>query len=266
MTGASNQAGDEGRVDLTTDGPVATIRLQRAAKRNALNVPMLQALERCCEQIEADPAIRVAVLAADGKVFCSGGDIGAWSQLEPSAFAFQWIRYGHRVFDRLAGLRPPLIAALSGPAFGGGLELAATADLRVAEPGVSIGLPETSLGMVPGWSGTQRLVRRFGASVVRRMSLGGESFDAEAALSLGLVDRVVAAGDAYTAACEWARQIAGRGPLAVQAAKLMIAAAEGEATENAIEAMAGALVSHTDDLREGVAAFREKRAPQFGSR
>ncbi|MDH3451039.1 MAG: enoyl-CoA hydratase/isomerase family protein [Gammaproteobacteria bacterium] len=264
MSGAAGTAPDAGAVDLSVDGTIAIIRLQRAAKRNALNVPMLQALDDCCQQIEADQTVRVVILAAAGKVFCSGGDIGAWAQLAPAAFAYQWVRYGHRVFDKLAGLRPPLIAALGGPAFGGGLELAATADLRVAERDVSIGLPETGLGMVPGWSGTQRMVRRFGAPVVRRMALGGESFTADEALALGLVDRVVAPGEALDAARSWAQQIAARGPLAVQAAKLMIAAAEGEAAESAIEAMAGAVVAQSQDLREGVTAFREKRAPEFG--
>ena len=88
----------------------------------------------------------------------------------------------------------PLIAALTGHAFGGGLELAAVADIRVAEAGIKLGLPETGLGMAPGWSGTQRLVRRFGASVVRRMALGGALFTAEEALALGLVDEVTRAG------------------------------------------------------------------------
>ena len=104
------------------------------------------------------------------------------------------MRFGHRVFERLATLRMPVIAAINGHALGGGLELAAAADIRIAEIQIKIGLPETGLGMVPGWSGTQRLVKRFGAQIVRRMVLGGEMFTAEEAKAVGLVDAVVGAG------------------------------------------------------------------------
>ena len=105
------------------------------------------------------------------------------------------MRYGHRVFDRLARLRQPTIAVLSGHALGGGLELAAACDFRVAEAQVKLGFPETSIGVVPGWSGTQRAVRRFGAQAVRRMALGGEILLAAEALALGIVDRVVETGN-----------------------------------------------------------------------
>ncbi len=141
-------------------------------------------------------------------------------------------RYGNRVFARLAELRVPLIAALNGATLGGGLELAATADIRIAEDQARLGLPETGLGMVPGWSGTQRLVRRFGAQIVRRMALGGEMFDASQALTLGLVDQVVPRGTALSAATVYAARIAERGPASVQTTKLMLAAATGEVQRN----------------------------------
>jgi enoyl-CoA hydratase/carnithine racemase len=177
-----------------------------------------------------------------------------------------WTRAGHRAFEALARLRVPLIAALTGHAFGGGLELAAVADIRVAESGIKLGLPETGLGMIPGWSGTQRLVRRFGASVVRRMALTGCLFTAEEACELGLVDEVTAKGEALARAERLASDVAARGPLAVQMAKAMINAAEGEDRDAPIEGLAGALTAMTDDLAEGVAAFKEKRAPRFVGR
>ena len=120
--------------------------------------------------------------------------------MRPEEFGHQWVRYGHRVFERLATLRAPLIAALNGHALGGGLELAACADIRIAENQIKIGLPETGLGMVPGWSGTQRLVKRFGAQIVRRMVLGGEMFSAEEGRMNGLVDHVVETGSALAEA------------------------------------------------------------------
>jgi enoyl-CoA hydratase/carnithine racemase len=177
-----------------------------------------------------------------------------------------WTRLGHRAFEALARLRVPLIAALTGHALGGGLELAAVADIRVAEAGIKLGLPETGLGMAPGWSGTQRLVRRFGASAVRRMALGGKLFSAEEALALAMVDEVAAPGEGLARAEAIAADIAKRGPVAVQIVKAMINAAEGEDRDAPIEGLAGALTALTEDLAEGVAAFRAKRPATFSGR
>ena len=172
-----------------------------------------------------------------------------------------WVRDGHRVFDALARLRVPLIAVLNGHALGGGLELAATADFRIAEAQAKLGLPETGIGMVPGWSGTQRLVRRFGASAVRRLALGRRDRHApRRRCALGLVDEVAPTGEGLARARELAGRIAARGPVAVTVAKQLINAAEGEdARPRRWRVLAGALVSYTDDLKEGVASFREKR-------
>jgi enoyl-CoA hydratase len=254
------------RVHLAFDGPIARLTLKRADKLNALDRGMIAALAQAVEAIEAAEDMRVAILSGEGKAFCAGGDIAAWSGLPALAMWRDWTRAGHRAFEALARLRVPLIAALTGHAFGGGLELAATADIRIAEAGIKLGLPETGLGMAPGWSGTQRLVRRFGAQVVRRMALGGQMFEAGEALALGLVDEVVAPGEALSRAAAVARDIAARGPVAVQIVKSMINAAEGEDSDAPIEALAGALTATTQDLGEGVAAFRAKRPAKFEGR
>lgn len=253
----------EASVHVTRAGAVAVMTIARPAKRNALDLPMLAALETACRDVEADAAVRVAILTGDGGSFCAGGDIKAWSHMSPNGFGHDWVRHGHRVFERLATLRMPLIAAINGPALGGGLELAACADLRIAERQVTIGMPETSLGMVPGWSGTQRLVRRFGAQTVRRMVLGGEVFSAEAAQSLGLVDAVCDSGTAPAEAMAWARRIAERGPAALEISKLMLAVANGEDKGEAVEALGSILAAKTGDLSEGVAAFLAKRPAAF---
>ena len=135
---------------------------------------MLRALETALDAAEDADGVRAVLLCGEGKGFCAGGDVEAWSAMSAADFQVKWVRYGHRVFDRLARLRQPTIAVLSGHALGGGLELAAACDFRVAETQVKLGFPETSIGVVPGWSGTQRAVRRFGAQTVRRMALGGE--------------------------------------------------------------------------------------------
>jgi enoyl-CoA hydratase/carnithine racemase len=210
-----------------------------------------------------DHSIDVVIFTGAGKAFSAGGDIKAWAAMAPQEFGFDWVRFGHRVFAHLAELRVPVVAALNGHALGGGLELAACADVRIAEPQVKLGLPETGLGMVPGWSGTQRLVQRFGAQVVRRMALGGEIFTAAEALPLGLVDQLAEAGTAREAALDYAQRIAARGPAAVQVVKLMLASATGESSGTAVETIASILVAKTGDLKEGVAAFADKRTPSF---
>ncbi len=251
-------------VMLEIDNSLALITLSRPEKLNALDRSMVTALGEAAERIERDVSVRVAVITGQGsKVFCAGGDIGAWADESPSAFHRRWIRDGHRVFDALARLRVPLIAVLNGHALGGGLELAATADIRIAESHVRIGLPEPTLGMVPGWSGTQRLVRRFGSQVVRRMSLGAETFTAREALTLGVVDFVAETGAGMDEARARVARIASSGPIAIETVKLLINVAEQEETAAAVEAMAGGLVARTGDLKEGVAAFRAKRPAVF---
>jgi enoyl-CoA hydratase len=250
-------------VELTFQGSIARLGLKRPDKLNALDREMVEALGEAARAIEASREIRVAILFGEGKAFCAGGDIAAWGDLPALDMWRDWTRAGHRAFEALARLRVPLIAALTGHAFGGGLELAAVADVRIAERGIKLGLPETGLGMAPGWSGTQRLVRRFGASVVRRMALTGYLFTAEEGCEIGLVDEVTDGGQALTRAESLASDVAARGPLAVQIVKAMINAAEGEDSDAPIEGLAGALTATTDDLAEGVAAFRGKRAPRF---
>jgi enoyl-CoA hydratase len=253
-------------VELAFEGPLARLTIKRADKLNALDRAMVDALAEAARAIEASRDARVAILSGEGKAFCAGGDIAAWGGLPPLEMWRDWTRAGHRAFEALARLRVPLIAALTGHAFGGGLELAAVADIRVAESGIKLGLPEAGLGMAPGWSGTQRLVRRFGPSAVRRMALAGGMFTAEEGLALGLVDEVTAKGAGVARAEGLAADIARRGPVAVQMIKAMINLAEGEDRDAPIEGLAGALTATTEDLAEGVAAFRSKRAPNFVGR
>lgn len=250
------------RLDLTIEGKVARLVIRRAEKLNALDAAMVDALLPLCRQIERSDA-RVVILTGEGKSFCAGGDIAAWSALSPQEFGMQWLRDGHQAFDALARLRQPLIAVLNGHCLGGGLELAACADLRIAEAHVKIGLPETGLGIIPGWSGTQRVSRRFGAQLVRRMALFAEVFTAEQALALGIVDQVAPTGEGLAAAQLVVDRVLARSPLATDVTKMLINAAEGEEQGRVGEILAGALAAGSNDLAEGLAAFREKRKPRF---
>lgn len=257
----------DGRVTLTRDGALARITLDRPAKLNALTPAMIGTLGGIAERIERDDDLRVVVLSAAGdRAFCVGADIDAWGDAGALHMWRHWVREGHAVFDRLARLRPPMIAAVEGMALGGGLELAATADLRIAGAGAAFGLPEADVGVVPGWSGTQRLVRTIGPAPVKLMALTGERLDAATAERIGLVHRVVAAGAALDAALEMAARIAARAPVAVQLSKQLIDAALGENTATTLEALASGVAGATKDIREGVASFREKRAPAFSNR
>ncbi|MBD0864893.1 MAG: enoyl-CoA hydratase/isomerase family protein [Rhodobacteraceae bacterium] len=198
---------------------VACLTIDRPEKLNALNAEMVETLAARCREIERSEAA-VVILSGAGKAFCAGGDIEAWSGESPEAFGRHWVRDGHAAFDALARLRQPVIAVLDGHALGGGLELAACADYRIAEEHIRIGQPETALGIIPGWSGTQRAVRRFGAQTVRRMAVMGEVFSAGEAHALGIVDSVVARGLAPQAAHEVARTVMARGTRATEVVAL----------------------------------------------
>jgi enoyl-CoA hydratase len=253
------------RIRLAFNGAIATITLDRADKLNALDASMIAALQQAALDIETRAEIRCAIIRGEGKAFCAGGDIAAWGDLAPIEMWRSWTRAGHRAFDALARLRTPFVAVLTGHAFGGGLELAATADFIVAERHVRLGLPETGLGMVPGWSGSQRLVRRFGSRLVKRLALTGDLLAAEEAHALGLVSEVADTGAGGAAALALANKICARGPIAAQVAKQLINAAEGEEQSFAFEALAGSLTAYTNDLAEGVAAFKAKRQPDFSN-
>jgi enoyl-CoA hydratase/carnithine racemase len=244
------------------DGGIAEIRLDNPAKMNALDVGMIRRIMEHCEAIEAQPGVSAVVLTSEGdRAFCTGADIKAWGDIPPLEFARGWVREGHRVFDRLARLSLPTVAALQGPAFGGGLELASTCDIRVMAPGAKIALPEASVGIVPGWSGTQRLLRLLPEPVVKEMALFGRRLDAARCVALGFAAEV--AEDPRARALEIAQGLAAVSPRAVEVAKWMIHAAAGEDRSAMIEALGAGMVGASDDRAEGVAAFREKRKPQF---
>ncbi|MCT7666073.1 enoyl-CoA hydratase/isomerase family protein [Shinella kummerowiae] len=253
------------RVELSIDGHIARIILRRPEKLNAIDEDMIDALLQACRIIERSDA-RVAILSGEGgKSFCAGGDIEAWSSLDAETFSRRWLRDGHGAFDALARLTVPLIAVLNGHALGGGLELAACADLRIAEAHVKIGQPEPGLGIIPGWSGTQRASRRFGTQLVRRMALFGEIYAAQEALALGLVDQVVATGEGTAAAEAAAARVLKRAPRATELTKMLINAAEGEERERVVETLAGAVAAASEELTEGLSAYKQKRPARFGT-
>lgn len=250
-------------VHLHIEGPVAEIKLDNPAKLNALNLAMIDQLDAHAAAIEADKSVRAVLLTATGeRAFCVGADIKEWAVLDGRSFARDWVRIGHRVFDRIARLPAPVIGVLHGHAFGGGLELAATCDMRVAGPKATFALPETGVGIVPGWSGTQRIATQLPSAVLKEMALTGTRLSAERAYQLGFLNAV--SEDPLGAAREIAERISGNAPQATETAKWMIAAALGEDRAANMEIIAGAALADSAEKAEGVAAFGEKRKPDFG--
>jgi enoyl-CoA hydratase/carnithine racemase len=249
---------------LGIDAAVATITLNRPDKLNALTLDMLARLEAACSRIERDDAVRTVIVAsASPKAFCAGADIIDWGPMGPAGMWSRWIREGQRVFERLARLRQPTIAAVGGLAFGGGLELALACDIRIASLAARFGLPEVTIGAVPGWAGSQRLPRLIGAGRAKHMILSGQPIDAAKAEAWGLVTEAVEPERLAARALELARRIAENAPTAAQAAKQLVDAAGGEGITATLESLAAGFAAGTDDAREGVAAFRAKRPPKF---
>ena len=248
---------------LDIRGGIASLTLNRPGRLNALDEAMLDDLMAICRQIERAENAHIVILSGAGKAFCAGGDIDAWSSCSADQFGRHWLRDGHQALDALARLRQPVIAALNGHVLGGGLELAACADYRIAEAHIRIGQPETGLGIIPGWSGTQRCVRRFGAQMVRRMAMFGEQFAARDALAAGLVDQLVGQGESRTAAMTLADTMRRRGPVATELTKMLINAAEGEECARILEAIAGRLAASAPELKTGLAAFKARKKADF---
>jgi enoyl-CoA hydratase len=254
----------ESLVTCSRDGHIALVTLARAAKLNALTPAMLDELESIARALEADQDVRVVVLTGAGeKAFCVGADINEWSALQPLDMWRRWVRRGHHVFDQWARLRQPVIAAINGHAFGGGLELAITADIRIAAEPAQFALPEASIGTCPGWSGSQRLVKLVGASHAKYLALAGARVPSDGALASGLVHEVESAATLTERSMTVAKEIAAKAPVSLQLTKQLINAAAGEDAAATLEAMAGALAASTEDGAEGVRSFREKRAPKY---
>lgn len=252
-------------VHLTITGRLAELRLDNPAKLNAFTVQMLDQLAAHLDRIDRDPAIGAVMLTATGeRAFCTGADINAWGDLTPAEFARHWVRDGHRIFDRLARLGKPTVAVLDGHAFGGGLELAAACDLRVMAPGATLALPEAGVGVVPGWSGTQRLLRLLPEPMVKEMALFGQRISASRALACGFAAAV--GDDPFALALTILDRALTLSPRATEISKSMIHAAQGEDRAAMVEALGSAAIGATADRAEGVAAFREKRKPEFSGK
>ena len=261
MSGAEQAVPEVGQVTVTTDRTVATICLDRPAKHNALTPEMLEQLDAILIELDADRSVRVVVLTGAGnRSFCAGADIKRFKALHPLDMWAQWTRRGLRIFEHLAKLRQPTIAAVSGNAYGGGFELALACDLRVLADDATLGLTEVGIGTLPGWGGTGRLRDLVGAGRAKQLIFTGHPLTADQALSWGIANQLAAKGGVVAAATALAELIASRAPIAVQMAKQAI---DSGTAYQLIEQVASAATAFTDDAREGLASFTEKRPPDY---
>ncbi|MDP1832333.1 MAG: enoyl-CoA hydratase-related protein [Geothrix sp.] len=248
-----------------SDAGLVLLGLDRPAARNALGRQLMAEFRQALADLRSDTSARIVVLHSHVPgVFCAGADLKERAEMSPSeAGAFV---HGLRcAFTELEDLPMPVIAALEGAAFGGGLELALAADLRVAGAGAKLGLVETSLAIIPGAGGTQRLPRLIGSARAKELIFTARRIGAAEAEHLGLVDHVAPAGGALEAALGLAREILPNGPVALRMAKLAVNRGLDLDRDSglAFEQACYAQVIPTKDRLEGLAAFREKRRPQY---
>ena len=249
-------------------GPVAVLTLNRPGRLNAIGRDMLAGLARAVAAAAADERVRALVIAGAGRAFCAGADLSEIEALAgPRAFR-AFIAGMTEVYQVIADCPKPSVAALHGLAFGGGLELALACDLRVADPGCRLGLPEMKLGVLPGAGGTQRLPRLVPAGIARQMILTGEPLTAPRAHEVGLVNEVAAAGDVLPVALALAQRLAAGAPLALAAGKRLLDRGPGMDLAAAIsyEGESVSMLFGTADRGEGLAAFRARRPPEFTGR
>lgn len=242
---------------------VALVKFNRPPV-NALNTELVTELHDVIEALDRDSAVRVIVLTGEGKAFVAGADIAEMSRfapLEARAFA----QNGHKTLARIEQTEKPIICAINGFALGGGCEVALACDIRVMAEGAKIGQPEVNLGIIPGFGGTQRLSRLVGSGSAKELVYTGDYIDAQEALRIGLVNKVVGLDKLMDTVMEMARKIAAKGPAAVRLAKSVINRGldSNLNTGNALEIEAFGVCFASGEPKEGMTAFLEKRKPNW---
>lgn len=255
-------------MSILTERPadgVLIVRLNRPEARNALDMALRRAIADALDAAEADASIRAVVIAGDAKAFAAGADLKELAAAGPIELSR---RGAAEIWDRIAAFRKPLIAAVEGVALGGGCELALHCDIILAGESARFGQPEVRLGLIPGGSGTQRLVRAIGSYKAMLLVLSGEIVGAREAYEMGFVSRVVPDGAVVEQAVALASGIAKLPPLAVETAKEVTRLGADAPLDAALalERKAFYLLAASEDMQEGVTAFLEKRSPTFKGR
>lgn len=250
-------------LDIERDGEFAILSLNRPKALNALSEELVGAIDAALDDIDASDARAVIFTGSGDKSFCAGADIKEFSGKTVSGTR-AFIRNGQRVFARLDTFRMPSFAMINGYCFGGGLELATACTFRLATPNAKLGVPEIKLGLIPGYGGTQRLPRLVGHTKALEMVMSGRTVDADEALAIGLVSRIVD-GDPVAAAKEFAQQFTCFGLPALALGRDAVMRAGDLPLDAGLKAEAdlNCIAFQTEDAAEGIAAFIEKRPAEF---
>jgi len=250
-----------------TDG-IGIVTVNRPASLNALNSEVFTELDKLFQEIESDAEVRVVILTGSGeKAFVAGADIAEMQALDTIGIS-KFIAKARKASDQIYNLTKPVIAAINGFALGGGCELAMCCDLRIASENARLGQPEINLGIIPGAGGTQRLTRLIGMTRAKELIYTGDMIDARTALAIGLVNKVVPQASLMAEAREMAKKLLSKGSVALAQAKKAINTGANMDLASALdlEEQCFALCFATEDQKEGMKAFREKRKPQFKNR
>ena len=256
---------EETLVRVERDAEIAIVTVDRVEKMNALNETVIKQIGAAFDSLRSDPDVLGVILTGAGqKAFVAGADIGELAQMTPTT-GVATSRLGQQVFASIERFPKPVVAAIGGYALGGGFELALACHIRMASRNARFGLPEVTLGIIPGYGGTVRLARLTGLGRAIELTLTGEMFDAEQAERLGIVTHVVERDALLDEATTLLRGITSNGPVAVRLALESIYTALDVNTRQAMDheaALFGVLAS-TDDMKEGMTAFLEKRKAEF---
>lgn len=249
------------------DKTVRVITLNRPERLNSWNALMRSELRDAVDRVADDPEVRAVVIAGAGRAFSAGEDVSDMPELTAiGTRGFRLVaRRIHDVFDTIEAIEVPVIAAIDGVAAGGGFELALSCDFRVLGDSSRLVMPEANVGLIPGSGGCSRLVRYVGLGRAKELVMLGGKLSAQDAQAMGLATRVVPAGEALGTAIALAQDLAGRAPLAIGMAKLILNTCTDVDSETGrrLERLGQSVLKSTNDHREGAAAFVEKRPPQW---
>ncbi len=251
-------------LEFEIQGEVASITLNWPEKLNVLNIETLKELDSLLLSMFERQEVRVLVITGAGeKAFSAGADIEAFSKQDRESVRDLWVPLGHRILDALQRIPQVTIAALNGSAFGGGLELALACDIRVAVAGKQFALPELSLGTTPGWGGTSRIVDAIGLSRSKYLILSGKRISSEEALAWGLIHEVFEKESFSEGLQDVIASLLKASPTSLKLAKKLLNAGGVGIQSEVLESLSGSVTATTEDLREGIRAFKEKRKPKF---